>query len=205
MKKNLTRFVYGFMLLIATSCGKNGTTPDPAPTPEPEPEPSPEVVADNLSKDGTSNCYLITKEGDYSFDATVRGNGAATEGLDAPEKLSPASAALVWETSKGMITNVAFKDGKITFKAASQPGNALIAACSEDKTIIWSWHIWFPEANRTRIIERLGTFVRVLVLGIPFPAIRIPPQGVVAVGRFQPIPARDVLRVVGKAFCRVRY
>lgn len=145
MKKNLTRFVYGFMLLIATSCGKNGTTPDPAPAPEPEPEPSPEVVADNLSKDGTSNCYLITKEGDYSFDATVRGNGAATEGLDAPEKLSPASAALVWETSKGMITNVAFKDGKITFKAASQPGNALIAACSEDKTIIWSWHIWFPE------------------------------------------------------------
>lgn len=75
MKKNLTRFVYGFMLLIATSCGKNGTTPDPAPAPEPEPEPSPEVVADNLSKDGTSNCYLITKEGDYSFDATVRGNG----------------------------------------------------------------------------------------------------------------------------------
>lgn len=95
MKKNLTRFVYGFMLLIATSCGKNGTTPDPAPAPEPEPEPSPEVVADNLSKDGTSNCYLITKKGDYSFDATVRGNGAATEGLDAPEKLSPASAALV--------------------------------------------------------------------------------------------------------------
>ena len=41
MKKNLTRFVYGFMLLIATSCGKNGTTPDPAPAPEPEPEPSP--------------------------------------------------------------------------------------------------------------------------------------------------------------------
>ena len=34
MKKNLTRFVYGFMLLIATSCGKNGTTPDPAPAPE---------------------------------------------------------------------------------------------------------------------------------------------------------------------------
>ena len=40
MKKNLTRFVYGFMLLIATSCGKNGTTPDPAPAPEPEPEPT---------------------------------------------------------------------------------------------------------------------------------------------------------------------
>lgn len=165
MKKNLTRFVYGFMLLIATSCGKNGTTPDPAPAPEPEPEPSPEVVADNLSKDGTSNCYLITKKGDYSFDATVRGNGAATEGLDAPEKLSPASAALVWETSKGMITNVAFKDGKITFKAASQSGNALIAACSEDKTIIWSWHIWFPEEAIATSTSKTGYEVMNMNLG----------------------------------------
>ena len=166
MKKNLRRFVGGTLLLIATACGKTGTDPakEPTPTPEPEPEPSP-VVAEDLSKNGSSNCYIIVKEGGYSFDATVKGNGAATEGLAAPEKMTPDSAALVWETSKGMITDVAFKDGKITFNASAQNGNALIAAYSADKRVIWSWHIWFPEENVKTVTAKSGYEVMNMNLG----------------------------------------
>lgn len=145
MKRTLRNFAWGAVLLAAFACGKNDPDPTPTPTPEPEPEPTPSVVAENLSKDGTSNCYIIGEEGDYSFDATVRGNGAATEGLAAPQKMTPDSAALVWETSKGMVTDVRFEDGKIIFKASGKTGNALVAAYSADGKIIWSWHIWFPE------------------------------------------------------------
>ena len=100
MKKNLRRFVGGTLLLIATACGKNNTDPDPTPDPEPGVDPTPEIVVRDLSANGTSNCYIILQTGACSFDATVKGNGAATEGLDAPEKMSPDSAALVWETAR---------------------------------------------------------------------------------------------------------
>ena len=111
------------------------------------------------------NCYIIVKEGGYSFDATVKGNGAATEGLAAPEKMTPDSAALVWETSKGMITDVAFKDGKITFNASAQNGNALIAVYSADKAIVWSWHIWFPEEEVKTVETKSGYEVMNMNLG----------------------------------------
>ncbi len=145
MKRTLRSFVWGAMLLTAFACGKTNADPTPDPDPEPGPDPTPGIVGENLSKDGTSNCYVITKDGDYYFDATVKGNGAATEGLAAPEKMTPDSAALLWETAKGMISEVKFIDGKITFKASSSNGNAVIAAYSADKAIIWSWHVWFPE------------------------------------------------------------
>lgn len=164
MKKNLRRFVGGALLLIATACGKTGTDPKQEPTPGTDPEPTP-VVAEDLSKNGTSNCYVISKEGDYSFDATVKGNGAATEGLAAPGKMAPDSAALVWETAKGMITDVAIKDGKIVFKASSQNGNAVIAAYSADKTIIWSWHIWFPEEEIKTVETKTGYEVMNMNIG----------------------------------------
>ncbi len=164
MKKNLKRFVGGALLLIVTSCGKTGTDPKQEPTPGTNPEQTP-VVAEELSKNGTSNCYVISKEGDYSFDATVKGNGAASEGLAAPERMTPDSAALLWETAKGMITDVKLKDGKITFKASAQNGNAVIAAYSADKAIIWSWHIWFPEEEIKTVETKTGYEVLNMNLG----------------------------------------
>lgn len=198
MKKNLTRFVGSFMLLIATACGKTGTDPEPEPpTPEPEPEPTP-VVAENLSKAGTANCYVITKEGEYSLDATVKGNGATTEGLSAPEKLSPASAELLWETAKGMITEVAFADGKITFKVAAQNGNAVIAAKAADGTIIWSWHIWFPEDEISTAETKTGYEVMNMNLGAMTAAFSatpdVRPYGLLYQwGRKDPFPAAPTL------------
>ena len=98
----------------------------------------------DLSREGTSNCYLVTAAGNYSFDATVRGNGATTEGLDAPTAIAGTSAAVVWQSAPGLISGVTLADGRISFKIAG-PGNAVIAV--KDGAILWSWHIWYPEAE----------------------------------------------------------
>ena len=55
-------------------------------------------------------------------------------------------AGLVWEDVSGLITNVKIDGDYLLFKvnkdAASQEGNAVIAAKTSDGTIVWSWHIW---------------------------------------------------------------
>jgi len=109
----------------------------------------PEVLSDG----GTSNCYLITHRGQYSFDATVKGNGKSVSGLKAPESLKPAGAKLVWQTAKGMIDEVSLSDGVITFVANRVFGNALIAAVDEKGKIIWSWHIWFPRETAVDLVS----------------------------------------------------
>ena len=135
--KKLCYLSCGLALMLAASCNKENTTLILTP------KPADPIV--NLSAEGTANCYLLSEAGDYSFDATVRGNGAVTEGLSKPESLVPVGAELVWETEKGLVSNVAFADGKISFTASGKPGNALVAATDADGNIIWSWHIWYPE------------------------------------------------------------
>lgn len=119
----------------------------------------------NLSESGTSNCYLITHRGQYSFNATVKGNGKSSEGLSAPEKLSPAGAKLVWQSVKGMIQNVSYKDGVITFFANNKKGNALFAATDAAGNIIWSWHIWFPSAEVGSLSTKSGDQIMTFNLG----------------------------------------
>ncbi len=103
-----------------------------------------ETNSANLSANGTANCYLISAAGTYYFNATVKGNGAVTEGLDEDVSLSGASAGLVWQSSTGMISEVALNEnGEIEFTVAKE-GNAVVALKDEDGTILWSWHIWFP-------------------------------------------------------------
>lgn len=197
MKKNLKKIVWSALLLTATACGKASVTPDPEPSPEPEPEPTP-VVTEDLGKDGTSNCYVITKEGAYSFDATVKGNGATTSGLATPSKITPEYATLVWETSRGIVTDVAFKDGRIDFKASGQNGNAVIAAYSADRKIIWSWHIWFPEEAISVSETKTGYEVMNMNLGAMTSAFSdtpdVRPYGLLYQwGRKDPFPAAPTL------------
>lgn len=98
----------------------------------------------DLSAEGSSNCYLITHRGEYSFDATVRGNGKGVSGLPAPAALAPAGAKLLWQTVKGMVTGVSYSGGRISFEASKAFGSAVIAAVNASGDIIWSWHIWHP-------------------------------------------------------------
>ena len=198
MKRSLRNFAWGAMLLTAFACGKNDPDPTPDPEPEPTPDPGSEVTCLNLSASGTSNCYIIHQEGYCSFDATVKGNGAATEGLSAPDKMAPDSAAILWETSKGMITDVKLKDdGNIIFKAAALNGNALIAAYFKNK-IIWSWHIWFPEGKVTTAQTKTGYNVMNMNLGAMTASFGstpdVKPYGLLYQwGRKDPFPAAPTL------------
>lgn len=121
-----------------------------------------EYDPETLSTGGTSNCYIISHRGQYSFDATVRGNGKAAGDLKAPASLNPAGARLVWQTARGMIKEVSYSEGFITFVAERVFGNALIAAVDEKDNIIWSWHIWFPRETPDVLVsstsDRIMTF-----------------------------------------------
>jgi len=119
----------------------------------------------DLSAAGTSNCYLIAEAGSYVFDATVRGNGAASEGLEAPAAIAPARAELVWQTAPDMIGSVALTDGQVAFTAADIPGNALIAVKDGSGEILWSWHIWFPEVEVNALTTAAGYEAMNLNLG----------------------------------------
>lgn len=119
----------------------------------------------DLSSNGTSNSYVITHKGPYSFDAAVRGNGKTVNGLKAPSALSPAGAKLVWQTAVGVINSVELKDGRIFFEAGKKAGNALIAATDKSGKIIWSWHIWRPEVPITDIKNEDGSYIMNINLG----------------------------------------
>lgn len=102
-------------------------------------------TAVNLSASGCANCYVIDAAGEYAFDASVRGNGASSQGLETPQPLSPSSAKLLWQDSKSMISSVFLSGTRVVFTAGSKPGNAVIAVENASGEIIWSWHIWHPE------------------------------------------------------------
>lgn len=119
----------------------------------------------NLSESATANCYIITHRGEYSFNATVKGNGSATKGLAAPSALAPSGVRLVWQTVKDMITYLQFKDGYISFQASKAAGSAVIAATGADGRIIWSWHIWHPSAPIEELRNVTGSMMMNMNLG----------------------------------------
>ncbi len=124
-----------------------------------------EDPATDLCERGTSNCYLVTEAGRYSFDATVRGNGAATEGLAVPEPVEGTSAELVWQTAPDMVKKVALVKNKVEFTLSGIRGNALIAVKDDAGAILWSWHIWFPEAEVTSLASAANYQVMNMNLG----------------------------------------
>lgn len=69
-------------------------------------------------------------------------------------------AELLWQDAQGLITAVSIDGDYLTLTigkdAATQEGNAVIAAKSSDDKIVWSWHIWvtketFADATLTTI------------------------------------------------------
>ena len=101
----------------------------------------------NLSSMESSNCYIVSEPGIYSF-ATVKGNST--------EAIGPVvSAHVLWESagtsrqpSKGSILQGAlYDDGMIYFKTAASycEGNSVIVAKDVLGKILWSWHIWLTD------------------------------------------------------------
>lgn len=115
----------------------------------------------DLSEAGTANCYIVRTLGEYSFDATVRGNGTKVENVDLTDKkLDPADVKLIWQSDKnGLIDSLSLKDGRIYFSAKNLSGNALVAALDEAGNIIWSWHIWLSDEDITDVKTADGVMV----------------------------------------------
>lgn len=122
----------------------------------------------NLSENETANCYVADKAGqEYRFKATVMGNGVITPAVGpnkgiTPSALSPKSAQILWQTSKGLVSGVQLKNGYVYFtlngsdEVALTAGNVAIAAYSQpnfEGDIIWSWHIWVTNADLDNKLE----------------------------------------------------
>ncbi len=104
-------------------------------------------VHEDLSENGSANCYIVSSAGEYTFKA-VKGNSTESVGqID--------SVYVLWETygtdyaprKKDLISEVWLDGNSITFKTAEsfRKGNALIAAANSEGTILWSWHIWMTD------------------------------------------------------------
>ena len=111
----------------------------------------------------TANCYVVGKAGQtYRFPATIMGNGYTTPAdpsYDAgsapgitPSVMAPASAKVLWQTAKDLITNVKLQNDHVYFDLPGDngtfvPGNAVIAIYNGSGRILWSWHIWVTDAD----------------------------------------------------------
>ena len=95
-----------------------------------------------------ANSYIISKPNTrYKIKATVKGN--SSQKIDG----TPASAALVWQTSKGLLGTVMLDGDHISFvttadaddKTKINKGNAVIAVKDTDDNTLWSWHLWLTD------------------------------------------------------------
>ena len=139
---------------------------------------APQPVAD-LTEDGPrANCYVVSSPGqEYSFDATVAGNGYVSQALAAAveryegrtlsAELSGASARLLWQSNPRLIepASVRAEGGKIHFTLTTRPtelgGNAVIglyADASSDEAL-WSWHIWITDTDNAALTALAETYV----------------------------------------------
>lgn len=119
-----------------------------------------------------ANSYIITTAGNYSLDATIKGNGkqvklpvgydaVANPATDIPvttEELKitgAAKAEVLWETTNTstapavgtIVKDVSYANGVVFFTATLTQGNAVIVVKDASNKILWSWHIWRTDAD----------------------------------------------------------
>lgn len=114
----------------------------------------------NLTADGAyANCFVTPEAGWYMFDAKTKGGFAA---VPHPASGHPfvvlggdgATACVAWESSQGMITDIAYDDvnGKIIFNYNGVKGNALICLIDNNGDSLWNWHIWATDTPQEQTI-----------------------------------------------------
>ena len=172
----------------------------------------------DLSAEGSANCYIIYEAGEYKFKA-VKGNSN--------EAVAATEAVVLWETFNNsvqpnvgdVIASVEYADGYITFEtpATFKAGNAVIAAKDGEGTILWSWHIWAPKETVTTAdyTEVIGAYMMNMNLGA-LEAVPATGEATIASlglwyqwGRKDPFPgARDwdsypsVIKIAGAEFSK---
>lgn len=143
--KQLLLLMCSVALMFATGCKNDETNPTPPSA----------TTGSDLSAAGCANSYLVHGAGAYSFDATVMGNGVSTEPF-AATKLSPSSAALLWQDAPALLSDVRLEEGRVHFTAGEGQGNVLIAVRDADGRILWSWHIWVTDYDPSSQAPKLN-------------------------------------------------
>ena len=98
----------------------------------------------NLSQNGTANCYIVPKSGEYAFYALTKGNSTLPVG-------DVAAVEALWEAvgmtpTSYLITDYFLDDDRyVRFTANGIEGNVLISVKDVSGTILWSWHIWITD------------------------------------------------------------
>ena len=109
-----------------------------------------------------ANCYIISNSGTYELDTyegVIKNITSQTTKLVGKPKAEP-----LWNTSSNTISIINSDEAeadKIIFTVNGDTpgedvsvGNALLALTDSDGTnILWSWHIWFNEANNRADLE----------------------------------------------------
>ena len=115
------------------------------------------TVGQNLSENGTANCYIVPTAGDYYFDATVIGNGQAgiIEGVGFHTEdaaITPVDVDILNElTDATVIENLRLEDGKVCFHATGAKGNITVGVFDDEESILWSWHLWFTDMPSEKV------------------------------------------------------
>lgn len=160
----------GLIIVSATlmvSCTENDNkTEEPNNGTIENPEDKEDAVMD-LGVEELANCYIVQSPGKYRFEATNRFNLGA--GKPVPPTISPVSASLVWQTTKGSISSVELiTEGNrnyVEFNVSEARGNAVLAVYDATDEIAWSWHIWMPEEDVKGIPAASGYEVMNMNLG----------------------------------------
>ena len=116
------------------------------------------LVYGNAIKDGAANTAAYTGVSGTNTTATFPNhNGQAINapwinksttgtGVDKGMGINVTKADLLWQDAIGLITAVGIDGDYLTLTVSKdadmQEGNALVAAKTQNGTIVWSWHIW---------------------------------------------------------------
>ena len=114
----------------------------------------------DLSAAGKANCYIVPTSGDFVIDAATQGNSES-------EQVGEwTSAELLWEDNRELITDLyGDPESKRIFFSTAAAGNAVIAVKDASGKILWSWHIWYPEAEVAGLNSKTGYEVMNMNLG----------------------------------------
>jgi hypothetical protein len=98
---------------------------------------------DLLSKDGTANSYIVSKEGSYKFPLSRATESEIISGITGVKVLWETDNTSNTQSEGSIITNVSTNKKYVFFETPKtlKNGNALIAACKGSE-VVWSWHIW---------------------------------------------------------------
>ena len=106
------------------------------------------LVYGNSIKAGATNAAAYT--GVENANTTLTFPRHDGEAITAPwikdNNITVTSAELLWQDADGLITKVGISGDYLTLTvgtdAATQEGNALVAAKDGEGNVVWSWHIW---------------------------------------------------------------